>query len=258
MLFALATAATAGFGASQRDPTLRDGLRPELDRPLVRAHVPDEVVACEAVSPREAWVLEELSLAPGILRERSVAKALDAVVVQCTPGRRSGSLVFELTVDAQGVVTHASFEPRTAELAGLASCLDSARMPPVTPGRTALTARGVLRVTPPPPRAGVGGGASVVSGELPGINRVVAGARGRIRGCYHTGLNADPGMEGRIRFDLHVTPSGTVSKASLEPSGSLSSVVVSCVQGVLRGLSFEAGQEPATVVGAFVFQNASR
>ncbi len=109
------------------------------------------------------------------------------------------------------------------------------------------------------PKANVGGGGSVSSGKISGADRVLAGARGRIRGCYQSGLNSNPDMEGRVSFTLSISASGSVSSASASPSGSLSGGVVSCIQGVLRSLSFDAPEGgAATVSGSFSFVNANK
>lgn len=109
------------------------------------------------------------------------------------------------------------------------------------------------------PKANVGGGGSVSAGKISGADRVLAGARGRIRGCYQAGLNSNPDMEGRVSFTLSISGSGSVSNASASPSGSLSGGVVSCIQGVLRGLSFDPPEGgAATVSGSFSFVNANK
>jgi hypothetical protein len=109
------------------------------------------------------------------------------------------------------------------------------------------------------PKANVGGGGSVSVGKISGADRVLAGARGRIRGCYQAGLNTNPDMEGRVTFTISVGGSGSVSSASATPSGTLSGGVVSCIQGVLRGLSFDPPENgAATVSGSFSFVNSNK
>ena len=109
------------------------------------------------------------------------------------------------------------------------------------------------------PKANVGGGGSVSSGKISGAERVIAGAKGRIRGCYQSGLNSNPDMEGRVTFTLTIGGSGSVSNASVSPSGSLSGGVVSCIQGVLRSLNFDAPEGgAASVTGNFSFVNQTK
>jgi hypothetical protein len=66
-------------------------------------------------------------------------------------------------------------------------------------------------------------------------------------------------MEGRVSFTIAVGGTGAVQSVSTSPSGSLSSGVVSCVQGVLRGLAFEPPENgAATLTGSYAFLNGSR
>jgi hypothetical protein len=109
------------------------------------------------------------------------------------------------------------------------------------------------------PKASVGGGGSVSSGKISGAERVIAGAKGRIRGCYQAGLNSNPDMEGRVTFTLTISGAGSVSNASVSPSGSLNGSVVSCIQGVLRSLNFDAPEGgAASVNGNFSFVNQNK
>jgi hypothetical protein len=109
------------------------------------------------------------------------------------------------------------------------------------------------------PKASVSGGGSVSVGKISGADRVIAGARGRVRACYQAGLASNPDMEGRVSFTLSIGGSGSVSSASVSPGGSIGGSVVGCIQGVLRGLSFDAPEGgAATVSGSFSFVNANK
>lgn len=110
-----------------------------------------------------------------------------------------------------------------------------------------------------PPKANVSGGGSVSVGKISGADRVLAGARGRVRACYQSGLGSNPDMEGRASFTLSVSGSGSVSSANVSPSGTLSGGVISCIKGVLSGLSFDPPEGgAATVSGSFNFVNSSK
>jgi hypothetical protein len=109
------------------------------------------------------------------------------------------------------------------------------------------------------PKASLTATGSVTVGNINGAERVLAGARGRVRSCYQTGLATNEAMEGRVSFTIAVGGTGAVQSVSTSPSGSLSSGVVSCVQGVLRGLAFEPPENgAATLTGSYAFLNGSR
>ncbi len=109
------------------------------------------------------------------------------------------------------------------------------------------------------PKASVSGGGSVSAGKINGAERVLRGAQGRIRGCYQAGLGSNPDMEGRVSYTLSISGSGSVSNASVSPSGSLSGGVVSCIRGVLSGLSFDPPEGgAASVSGSYSFVNANK
>jgi len=109
------------------------------------------------------------------------------------------------------------------------------------------------------PKANVSGGGSVSGGKISNADRVIALARGKARACYQQGLGANPDMEGRASFTLTISGSGSVSSASVSPSGSLSPSVASCIKSALSGLSFEAPEGgAASVSGSFNFVNANK
>lgn len=109
------------------------------------------------------------------------------------------------------------------------------------------------------PKASVGGSGSVSSGKISGAERVIALARAKARACYQQGLASNPDMEGRAAFSLTISGSGSVSGASVTPTG-LSPGVASCIKGALQGLTFDApdGGGSATVSGSFSFVNANK
>jgi hypothetical protein len=109
------------------------------------------------------------------------------------------------------------------------------------------------------PKASVSGGGSVAVGKISNADRVLAAARGRIRACYQNGLNSNPDMEGRVSFVVSVGGSGAVSNANVTPTGTISGSVVSCIQGVLKGLNFEPPEGGAALVnGSFNFVNSNK
>ncbi|HEU4535398.1 MAG TPA: AgmX/PglI C-terminal domain-containing protein [Polyangiaceae bacterium] len=109
------------------------------------------------------------------------------------------------------------------------------------------------------PKASVSGGGSVSVGKVSNAERVLAGARGRIRACYQNGLNGNPDMEGRVSFVVSIGGSGSVSNANVTPTGTISGSVVSCIQGVLKGLNFDAPEGgAATVNGSYNFVNSNK
>ncbi|MCU0658061.1 MAG: AgmX/PglI C-terminal domain-containing protein [Polyangiaceae bacterium] len=109
------------------------------------------------------------------------------------------------------------------------------------------------------PKANVSGGGSVSGGKISNASRVIGLARAKARACYQQGLSANPDMEGRASFTLTISGSGSVSSASVSPSGSLSGGVASCIKGALQGLSFDPPEGgTATVSGSFSFVNANK
>ncbi len=76
-------------------------------------------------------------------------------------------------------------------------------------------------------------------GEVPDAGRVVGGLRGRLRQCYQRELNVDPGAKGSVRVTATIGPNGDVTGVRASASG-LSSNMVECVSGVVRGAVFGA------------------
>jgi hypothetical protein len=96
---------------------------------------------------------------------------------------------------------------------------------------------------------------SVGGGELPDAARVVAGMQAGLRACYKRGLDENPTMQGSVRVTAQVGPNGEVRSASPSGGDGLSSGVISCVVGRVKGAQF--GSPPsggATVVIPMVFR----
>lgn len=109
------------------------------------------------------------------------------------------------------------------------------------------------------PKASVSGGGSVSVGKVSNAERVLAAARGRVRACYQNGLNSNPDMEGRVSFVVSIGGSGSVSSANVTPTGTINGSVVSCIQGVLKGLNFDAPEGGAAQVnGSYNFVNSNK
>jgi prophage DNA circulation protein len=107
------------------------------------------------------------------------------------------------------------------------------------------------------PKANVGGGVTGKVGTVTNADRVIAGARARARACYQAGLNSNPDMEGRASFTLTLSPSGSVSSASVSVGGSLSGSVGSCIKAALSGLHFDS-EGGGSVSGSFSFVNSNK
>jgi hypothetical protein len=89
--------------------------------------------------------------------------------------------------------------------------------------------------------------------------RVLAGARARARACFINGQKFNPDMEGGVSFSLSIAGDGHVTSATMSPSGSLSSQVTQCVQGVLTGLHFDTSENGrGSVSGSFRFVNGNK
>lgn len=104
------------------------------------------------------------------------------------------------------------------------------------------------------------GVAPPIGGTISGYDRVLRGARGRVRRCYETGLGSNVEMEGRLSYVLTVSASGAVAGVRVTPSGTLSSAVASCVEGALRGLVFDGPENglSATITGSYGFVNSAK
>ncbi len=91
-------------------------------------------------------------------------------------------------------------------------------------------------------------GTSIIGGPIPSggtvanANAVVAGARAGFRACYKRAMDEDPTMHGSVRVTLKVGPNGEVSSASAAGASGLSSSLVNCLVGRVRGLQFDPPQ----------------
>lgn len=82
--------------------------------------------------------------------------------------------------------------------------------------------------------------------EIPGLAKVIGGLQGGFRRCYQAGLDREsPDMAGGVRVTVKIGPNGDVMSTSAAPSGNLSSSVVACMVGKIRGAQF-----PKTPSGA--------
>jgi len=94
------------------------------------------------------------------------------------------------------------------------------------------------KVAGPTGVAQVGGSTATV--PISDADRVVAGLRGRFRSCYQTGINTDPGMEGKVIISAKVGPNGEVTSADIAQNTGLSPSVASCIAGVVKRATFSA------------------
>lgn len=83
-------------------------------------------------------------------------------------------------------------------------------------------------------------GVTSVSGHLPPevIQRIVRQNYGRFRGCYESGLGANPNLTGRVTARFIIDREGMVSNAANGGSDLPDSKVVSCVLSQFYGISF--------------------
>lgn len=110
------------------------------------------------------------------------------------------------------------------------------------------------------PVARMDGGGKVTVGKVSGAESTLAGARGRVRACYQSGLSSNGDMEGRVTFTISISGTGAISSVATTPSGTISGGVNGCIQGVLRGLRFDPpeGGTGATLSGSYSFINANK
>ncbi|MDB4994723.1 MAG: hypothetical protein JWM74_2155 [Myxococcaceae bacterium] len=87
---------------------------------------------------------------------------------------------------------------------------------------------------------------TVTKGALTNHERVLAGARARLRSCYTKGLQSDPSQKGAVSFTLDIAANGEVSKAKAT-GPTLSPEVISCMKSTLGRLVFDAPGTPAQV-----------
>jgi hypothetical protein len=83
-------------------------------------------------------------------------------------------------------------------------------------------------------------GVTIASGHLPPevIQRIVRQNYGRFRGCYESGLGANPNLSGRVTARFIIDRDGAVSNAANGGSDLPDSKVVSCVLSQFYGISF--------------------
>jgi hypothetical protein len=147
--------------------------------------------------------------------------------------------------------------------------IDSTRLPATAPAsaRTPLDERcddGRVPATDPPaaaetggPKASVGGAGSVTGGKIARAERVIAGAKSRIRACYQRALTLAPELAGKVVFEIGIGADGGPARTCTRGEG-LGEPVRDCIAGVLRSLTFsppEGGS--AKLSGNFTFVNAA-
>ena len=103
--------------------------------------------------------------------------------------------------------------------------------------------------------------------KIAGADRVLAAARGKVRGCYQSALSRDERVSGRVTYTTRLATDGAVAHVCLRATGTIAqSVAMPCFEELLLGLRFSPpepptspGAEPgrSTVAGSFSFQNAN-
>lgn len=90
------------------------------------------------------------------------------------------------------------------------------------------------------------------------IQRVITRVMSRIKHCYESELQSDPGLEGKLVTTWTIAPSGLVEGARVLESGLASASVGGCVVRVISRLQFPApaGGGQVFVTYPFVFQTA--
>jgi hypothetical protein len=106
---------------------------------------------------------------------------------------------------------------------------------PTDPGLT-LTPGGEVKVKGPKGEASVGAVNS--SGNVTGVERVMAGLRPRFRACYQSGVNANPAMTGKLVLRVETSTTGEVIKADISSNTGMSAAVATCVASAVRRAAF--------------------
>ena len=106
----------------------------------------------------------------------------------------------------------------------------------------------------------VGGGrGSKAQGELPKkvIKRYIATKMGAIKACYQKGLQANPGLQGKVKVMFLIQPNGKVAGAKIADSGLNSPAVESCILRNIKIWRFPRakGGGSTKVIYPFNFRN---
>ncbi len=106
----------------------------------------------------------------------------------------------------------------------------------------------------------VGGGrGSKAHGELPKkvIKRYIATKMGAIKACYQKGLQANPGLQGKVKVMFLIQPNGKVAGAKISDSGLNSPAVESCILRNIKVWRFPRakGGGSTKVIYPFNFRN---
>ena len=108
-----------------------------------------------------------------------------------------------------------------------------------------------------PPR--VTGGRATTNGALPRevIRRVIRRANNQVRHCYEQGLQQRPDLEGRITARFTISPSGSVIASNIVSSQLHNASVETCVNQVVRRLSFPQPEDGGLVTVSYPFMMRS-
>lgn len=191
-----------------------------------------------------------------ILRQRALVQACYERILPASP-EAAGSITFNFTVEAQGLVHDATAETDAAVLRPTRDCLLTHIRGTRVEGldhavvitwpfefenpTLELTAPEVVltpRTRPAPLDASVAVGAG--SGELT-ANEVQAVAATRltdILGCYTTHLRTFHRAEGNARFELTVAPNGNLASVSMANVDGAVQPAAECIANLLQGLQF--------------------
>ena len=203
------------------------------------------------------------SLRPGAVMRRASAAPQAQGEVPIDLGSRdpAGLVPFVLTPDVDGC-TVPSRQPIATVVPGR-GLATSAATPPPSPalGGSSQTSIGAPRADDrrvQGPTGAVQLSVAASAGDVPDVERVLAGARGRMRHCYQKGLDSDPTMRGKVALTVRVAPNGEVMTADVTMNQGLSSVVASCAAAVTRRMRFSptSSGASATLVISSTFSRA--
>jgi hypothetical protein len=98
-------------------------------------------------------------------------------------------------------------------------------------GKQAAPKKPIASTTVAPPE--------LTGGRVPNAGGTIASLKGMLKACYKRALDEDPTMRGTVRVTATLAPNGDVRSVQAANNG-LSSGMVGCVTGVVRGAQFEA------------------
>ena len=115
----------------------------------------------------------------------------------------------------------------------------------VAPEPTAAPSPAVPEPANPDPATGS-------AGEL---NKVMQRSRAAFRRCYDVALAKNPGAQGKLVLRISIAPSGEVTSAQTNVTGSLPASVAACASQVARSLKFPEASGPAVVTYPMNFES---